>query len=809
MLTRPVDDWPLLICGPMLRRVTEASVAVFVATSAPCTVELVLSRADGTTAPTKTSSPQATRALGRLLHVAVCELTLTGNDRLVPGVVYAYDLRMTPTSPPGPPRQLKDQTGLLSGAVPLGYKADQLPTFSLPPALPRLNIVHGSCRKPHGGGPDALAIVDELIAKAHNDDPAITNGTEDALRRPHQLLLTGDQIYADDVAVVLLPRLIAAGDLLLKGEVEEDFGGALTMKDARVKPGWSRQSYLEKNAKLSSEALENHLMYFAEFCAMYVMCWSDELWPRDDKGIPTAAPLDLDGAYDPNLPVIDRPPSVKKKQGLFCDPLKEAQGVAVANRAEVLGFAGTVRRIRRVLANVPALMMFDDHEISDDWNLDKKWNDASRSDPAVHRIVRNGLLAAAVFQAWGNVPSQFLAGVGKDVLDVVTVPAGQLRPPISVNPAAADVLLDIAPGPSSTPAARLNWDWALDGPEHRVIALDTRTQRDFTSPASSKDVGLLTSSELKRQLSDQQPSTGSPRLCFVLSPAPVIGHPLVEETLQPATAFIEGGRAADSEAWAVNRPRFEELMRRLAAFGRVVLLSGDVHYAYTNQTAYFGAAPQVPARIVQLCSSSAKNADSMTRLIQNAGYLKMTFRNWFGFSKPFDDTGEARLRVGLRAGTEARPTDLMNRRLYFDFVRRGGLSTPALIPDGPWSSPEALAVVNGHLASTPSDNWSYKVTFVRDARAPSVRVTDANIPPALSIPPAVRGFIEKLGVSVVGEPNIGQVILRTDDHGALQLVHRIHWLATGAQPSDAVHTYTEHIAPLGPPTAVERPKAFQ
>ncbi|NRD43902.1 hypothetical protein [Corallococcus exiguus] len=806
MRTRPVDKWPLLICGPMLRRVTPTSVAVFVATKAPCTVELVLSRINGTTDPEQ-SSPQPTRAIGSLLHVAVCELMLPDDKRLDPGVVYAYDLRMTQTDPPGPPRQLKDQDGLLSGAVPLGYKAGQLPTFSLPPALPRLNIVHGSCRKPHGGGPDALAIVDELIARAHND-PAIANGTEDALRRPHQLLLTGDQIYADDVAVVLLPMLIAAGGLLIEKAVEEHFGGTITMTDNKVKPGWSRQSYLEENSKLSSEYAENHLMYFAEFCAMYVMCWSDEIWPRNDKGLPTVTPLDLNQAYDPKLPTDKRPPSVKKRQGLFCDPLKEARIVAIAHHLEVLEFASTVRRIRRVLANVPTLMMFDDHEVSDDWNIDKNWNDASRSDPALHRIVRNGLLAAAVFQAWGNVPSQFLAGAGKDVLDVVTVPAGQTHSPISGNPAAADVLLDIAPGPSPAPAVRLNWDWTLDCLEHRVIALDTRTQRDFTSPDKSEEAGLLTSSELKRQLSDQKPAAGSPQLCFVLSPAPVIGHPLVEEILQPALAFIEGGRAADSEAWGLNRPRFEELLQQLAAFGRVVLLSGDVHYAYTNQTAYFGASPQSPARIVQLCSSSAKNADGMTRLIQNAGYLKMISRNWFGFSKPFDDTGKARLRAGLQAGTEARPSDLATRRLYCDFTLHDRLATPAVVPDGPWFSPQALAEINGHLVSVLSGNWSYKVTFVRDARKPSVRVTDALIPPVSSIPPAVRCFVETLGVSVVGEPNIGQVTLRTVN-GVLQVVHRIHWLATGVQLSDSVLTYTEHIAPLGPPTPVERPQAFQ
>src|SRR6185436_10521959 len=124
------------------------------------------------------------------------------------------------------------------------------------------------------------------------------------------------------------------------------------------------------------------------------------------------------------------------------------------------------------------------------------------------------------------------AGAGKYVLDVLTVPtAGLPRSPVSSNPAAADVLLDLAPTASAA-AARLNWDWTIDGPEHRVIALDTRTHRDYTS-AGPKKAGLLTTSEMQRQLSDHRPAATDNRLCFVIAPAPVLGHPLVEEALQP------------------------------------------------------------------------------------------------------------------------------------------------------------------------------------------------------------------------------------------------------------------------------------
>ena len=37
--------------------------------------------------------------------------------------------------------------------------------------------------------------------------------------------------------------------------------------------------------------------------------------------------------------------------------------------------------------------------------------------------------------------------------------------------------------------------------------------------------------------------------------------------LQPALAVVKGGRAADNEAWCVNRITYQSVLRRLAEFG--------------------------------------------------------------------------------------------------------------------------------------------------------------------------------------------------------------------------------------------------
>ncbi len=129
-------------------------------------------------------------------------------------------------------------------------------------------------------------MVDQLILRAR-DQATLTGQIKE---RPHQLLLTGDQIYADDVALTMLATLQEVGGLLCGTSPEETFprtkpsSGAVPMTSPDVRPGTARESFLRANSTLSSDAGMNHLMFLAEFCAMYVMCWSDELWPRDANG---------------------------------------------------------------------------------------------------------------------------------------------------------------------------------------------------------------------------------------------------------------------------------------------------------------------------------------------------------------------------------------------------------------------------------------------------------------------------------------------------------------------------------------------
>jgi hypothetical protein len=79
-------------------------------------------------------------------------------------------------------------------------------------------------------------------------DSLIRRDYLDPLARPHQLLLTGDQIYADDVPACLLATLRETAEPLLGWTPQEKIsidGEDLLAADARLTPGPARDSYEE------------------------------------------------------------------------------------------------------------------------------------------------------------------------------------------------------------------------------------------------------------------------------------------------------------------------------------------------------------------------------------------------------------------------------------------------------------------------------------------------------------------------------------------------------------------------------------
>ena len=54
--------------------------------------------------------------------------------------------------------------------------------------------------------------------------------------------------------------------------------GTGTLTPGQLKPG-GRQKLMEDEAGFTSDEAKSHLMSFAEYAVMYLMVWSDLLWP--------------------------------------------------------------------------------------------------------------------------------------------------------------------------------------------------------------------------------------------------------------------------------------------------------------------------------------------------------------------------------------------------------------------------------------------------------------------------------------------------------------------------------------------------
>ena len=267
--------------------------------------------------------------------------------------------------------------------------------------------------------------------------------------------MSGDQLYADEVAAPLVPRISRiAADLV--GIDETSVFGALPKIGGRQGPS--------ESFGFTSLDSANHVWTFGEYLASYLLYWSDVLWPA---AVPRWADVDPANDLDP------------------ASDLDEDRWNQDAGRLE--RFRAGLPQARRVLASVPSLMMFDDHDVTDDWNLDLPWAQRVYAGERGGRVVFNGLLACALCQHWGNVPDRFAAAGTPEsqLLGAATFTGASpdnattralLGAPVAAPADPPSVLRDL-----SSPGS-LRYDLHLgpaDGYPARVIMLDERTAREF------------------------------------------------------------------------------------------------------------------------------------------------------------------------------------------------------------------------------------------------------------------------------------------------------------------------------------------
>ncbi len=650
-------SWPLILAGPVLRRVDLAyradnsdppiqlmSVWLALREAATITLSVFTGRkqvgSSGGVAPTTgaiASVTAQTIRIGEQLHLAqVTYKSQPTQSPMVAGQLYSYNIGITAS------RGLQDlrSLGLLAdstGVVPqkaLGYGEGYLPSFAtIPPGLQDLRLIHGSCRKMQGEGRDCMEAVDQLIAVNPDD-----------VHRPHQLFLTGDQIYADDVSIRFLPWLSRAGGRLLYGD---QYGADLTQPATTLEqlpvaghsyacdqtnfPTGRRQWLCDNEALFSTTDGDSHLFGFGEFCAMYLCMYANAIWPAWP---PAAADLAAQRAAIVAGPANASPipPGIAK---LSDETLAKVTSHFDNDENRTLAnLWAALPSCRRALANVPSYMILDDHEVTDDFYLSGLWRRRVLGSPLGRAILRNAQVAYGLFQGWGNDPVAFEKDAGAGFLQQAQelFPSGGASGPAAGAVTSIESLLGMSDPQADS---RVEWSYVVDGPKHRVIVLDGRTHRGYDGLYTSPRI--LDYAALLAQIPGDPPPAGEPdplagngdplpsgfEVAVVVAPAPVLGIAVMEELVEPGHTRLfdilnitqrgeTGGLYEnDAEAWAFNPNGFEGLLRRLAKLQRVVLLSGDLHFGFTTSLAYWQKTPQgdlaPQATFAQLVSSAVKN----------------------------------------------------------------------------------------------------------------------------------------------------------------------------------------------------------
>ena len=311
---------------------------------------------------------------------------------------------------------------------------------------------------------------------------------------------------------------------------------------------------------------------------------------------------------------------------------------------------------RWLLSTLPSAMIFDDHDIRDDWNTSLEWRRQITATGWWHDRIVGGLASYWVYQHLGNLSPQARADdeVWKQIR--ASQQAGE-------DADFGDLLDDLAERADEHPDC-YRWSYARDLGNNRLVVVDSRAARvlrtDHRSILDPQEMSWL-DDQLRGGVDHLFIGTSLP---FLLSP----GLHDIEAWNEAVARGAWGPRwrrwgekireAVDLEHWAAFQEGFTEVARmvlevadgkRGEAPATVTFLSGDVHNSYVAEVDR-----ESGSRIVQAVCSPIRNP------------LPQAVRSMTGFSARNVGTGIGR-RLARRARVEPPPiTWRTTRGPWFD-----------------------------------------------------------------------------------------------------------------------------------------------
>ena len=299
--------------------------------------------------------------------------------------------------------------------------------------------------------------------------------------------------------------------------------------------------------------------------------------------------------------------------------------------------------IRWLLSTVPSCMIFDDHDVIDDWNTSEAWVADMRATPWWRERILSGLMSYWVHQHLGNLPPERLA-------------EDPLYEAVRATPDGTDALRTFAARADNDPAS-VRWSYRRDFGRTRLLMVDSRAARVL----DEKNRSMLDPAQevwLREQVLEEP---GSYDHLLIGTSLPWLLPNLVHDAEGWNAALCRGERGerwarfgedlrrrADLEHWAAFPSSFDSLAKLIAEAGSgpqapatVCVLSGDVHHAYIAEPVWREGLPGPDARVLQLTCSPVHNSIPLS--------IRLGFR--FGWS----GVGRAIGRRFARHGRLERP----------------------------------------------------------------------------------------------------------------------------------------------------------
>ncbi|MFD9290970.1 alkaline phosphatase D family protein [Streptomyces sp. NPDC060030] len=309
--------------------------------------------------------------------------------------------------------------------------------------------------------------------------------------------------------------------------------------------------------------------------------------------------------------------------------LDEAPGAEVADYEEYTHLYDESWRdpdVRWLLSTVPSCMIFDDHDVIDDWNTSDAWVRDMRATPWWHERIVSGLMSYWVYQHLGNLSPEALEA---DPVYAAVRAADDGTEALRTHAATADA-----------DPARTRWSYRRVFGRVRLLMVDTRAARTLDEQSRA----MLRDEEAAWLRDEVLTDPGAYDHLLIGTSLPWLLPPLVHDAETWNAALCRGARgerwarrgekvrrAADLEHWAAFPESFTQLSELLREAGRapgapatICVLSGDVHHAYITEPQWSDSTSDDTsvARVLQLTCSPVHNSVP--------AYMRAGFR--FGWS---------------------------------------------------------------------------------------------------------------------------------------------------------------------------------